>query len=176
MNPDNFAPIKPAPKSLDQILPHFTVSVLPYDQKTKKATLLHRGSGVRSAKNCLAIPSGLLEHGEHFQDAIVRELGEELGIPMTHMHDLEFYTIYRNQPGDGFDWVIGVWSIAVDRLEEIADNCEPDKHDWIEHLPLKTIHEMTGWQTKAVDWAGGLAQPLHVLTGKLLNFFNSQGK
>ncbi|MCK9587733.1 MAG: NUDIX hydrolase [Terrimicrobiaceae bacterium] len=147
---------QPAPRGLDEITPHFTVSVLPYDICTGEVLIMHRGENVRSAKNCLAIPSGLLEHGESFEEGIFRELKEELGLDRGLLQDLKFRTIYRNQPGDGFDWVIGIWTIGVRDLS-LAENMEPDKHDWIERMyppalsGLLQLHHL---------WGGGLADAL----------------
>jgi len=144
------------PISLSRTLPHFTVSVLPYDVNTSEVLIMHRGENVRSAKNCLAIPSGLLEHGESFADGILRELYEELGLERNNLLDLKFRTIYRNLPGDGFDWVIGIWTIGVRDLS-LAKNMEPDKHDWIERMyppalgSLLQLHHL---------WGGGLADAL----------------
>lgn len=133
---------QPTPKSLPQPLPHFTVSVLPYDPETQLAALIYRGENVRSAKNCLSIPSGLLEHGESFAVGILRELEEELGIPADACSNLQFHTIYRNIMGDGFDWVIGIWTVEVQGLGGLTQNREPDKHDYIMHVRLAELSGM----------------------------------
>lgn len=156
------------PKCLtDQVLPHFTASVLFYHPKTRDTVLLWRTDKVRSAKNCLAIPSGLLEHGESFETSLVRELGEELGVPAEMIGELRFHTLYRNQPGDGFDWVIGVWSAPCHPDFDFftsLNNAEPEKHEVIV-WPLHMVARVARLELDQVAghnklFGGNLAQPL----------------
>jgi 8-oxo-dGTP pyrophosphatase MutT (NUDIX family) len=116
------------PKSLPQVLPHFTCLSVPFDLETKQVAMMWRGNTVRSAKNCASTPAGLLEHGESFDSCLIRELHEEMGIPPDKCTVNRFHTIYRNDNDDGFDWVIGVWSVGVKDLESVMVNVEPDKH------------------------------------------------
>jgi len=143
--------------------PHFTVSVIPFDPETHECAILWRGDGVRSAKNCLALPSGLLEHGENFNLSLARELSEELGLPFVS-RDVTFRTLYRNIPGDGFDWVIGIWTMPVFNLRDHAKNVEPHKHDWIAVVPIEVL-----WLLVQVPglWSGGLADALRPVVLKL---------
>ena len=127
------------PKSLSQPLPHFSVMAVPYDPITQMVAMMWRGNNVRSAKNCLSTPAGLLEHGESFEDGLLRELQEEMGIRRENCFRTEFQTIYRNNNGDGFDWVIGVWSVAVRDLVKAAHNAEPDKHDYVTFMHLEEL-------------------------------------
>jgi 8-oxo-dGTP pyrophosphatase MutT (NUDIX family) len=127
-------------KSLDQILPHFSCMSIPYDPETKKIAMMWRGERVRSAKLCLSTPAGLLEHGESFEESIVRELGEEMGIPASQCMSIRFHDLYRNDNGDGYDWVIGVWSVAVESLADNLRNMEPDKHDALILVPADLVH------------------------------------
>jgi 8-oxo-dGTP pyrophosphatase MutT (NUDIX family) len=152
------------PKSLPGIYPHFTVSALPIDTDTREVALLYRGEGVRSAKNCLAIPSGLLEHGESFSAGIKRELTEELNLRDEDTGELSFQTIYRNMPGDGFDWVIGIWTIEVDNLRKHVKNMEPHKHDFVEILHFddfqSLLNDHGSSRLRGYTWAGGLKEAL----------------
>jgi len=127
------------PKSLQQALPHFTVMAVPYDPVTQMVAMMWRGDRVRSAKNCLSTPAGLLEHGEPFEEGLLRELREEMAIEPDNCFRVEFQTIYRNDNGDGLDWVIGVWSVAVRDLQLVARNVEPDKHDYLVFMSLDDL-------------------------------------
>jgi ADP-ribose pyrophosphatase YjhB (NUDIX family) len=152
--------------------PHFTVSFLPYDPVSRQGLLIYRGERVRSVKNCYAIPSGLLEHGESFTDCIVREMQEEIGVSYDHGTDgpINFHAIYRNIPGDGYDWVIGIWSVAIRGLDTRASNAEPDKHDFIlvqdfESLRAITRHCLSG---TCKEMAPNLAGPLFGVLTELM--------
>ena len=127
------------PRSLPQALPHFTVMAVPYDPTTRMVAMMWRGDRVRSAKNCLSTPAGLLEHGEPFESGLLRELREEMAIEPENCFRVEFQTIYRNDNGDGLDWVIGVWSVAVPNLQVLARNVEPDKHDYLVFMSLDAL-------------------------------------
>jgi 8-oxo-dGTP pyrophosphatase MutT (NUDIX family) len=127
------------PRSLQQALPHFTVMAVPYDPVTRMVAMMWRGDRVRSAKNCLSTPAGLLEHGEPFEEGLLRELREEMAIEPDNCFRVEFQTIYRNDNGDGLDWVIGVWSVAVRDLQLVARNVEPDKHDYLVFMHLDDL-------------------------------------
>jgi len=127
------------PRSLPAPLPHFTVMAVPYDPITRMVAMMWRGDRVRSAKNCLSTPAGLLEHGEPFEEGILRELREEMAIERDNCFRLEFQTIYRNDNGDGLDWVIGVWSVAVRDLQLVARNVETDKHDYLVFMHLDDL-------------------------------------
>lgn len=121
------------PVSLNGVYPHFTVSFLPYDPKTRDGLLLYRGANVRSVRNCYSIPSGLLEHSESFEESIIREMREEIGVQYQSGvdGDIQFHSIYRNVAPEGYDWVIGIWSVPILRLALRAKNMEPYKHDFI---------------------------------------------
>jgi ADP-ribose pyrophosphatase YjhB (NUDIX family) len=152
----------------DIALPHFVVSCIVYNPKEKTMLLMWRTDKVRSAKNCWSIPSGLFEHGETFESAIFRELQEELGLERPRLHRLQFHTLYNNLPGDGFHWVVGIWSVACTDLSiDSVVNHEPDKHQ-IVILPLTTVHDMlsleleqqvTVFEPRRI-FGGNLAAPL----------------
>lgn len=128
-------------RSLEETLPHFTVMAVPIDPFTREVALLWRGEKVRSAKNCLSTPAGLLEHGESFADGISRELNEEMKLDPNEIHTIRFRTIYRNDNGDGLDWVIGVWQVDVFNLRDKVSNAEPDKHDSLVFMQLEQFLE-----------------------------------
>lgn len=151
----------PTPKTLQGAYPHFTVSFLPYDPETKEGLLLYRGKNVRSVPCCYAIPSGLLEHGESFERSIIREMEEEIGIQYNELRDgpIEFAELYRNIPEDGYDWVIGIWTVAIESLRERAVNKEPHKHDFIYVDQLSSIGKVME-NFASPDIAPNLAEPL----------------
>ena len=157
------------PRSLPDPLPHFTVMAVPYDPITRMVAMMWRGDRVRSAKNCLSTPAGLLEHGEPFEDGILRELNEEMAIKRDNCFRLEFQTIYRNDNGDGLDWVIGVWSVAVRDLQLVARNVEPDKHDYLVFMHLDDLASPNPMlDGKPAMFASSLQPVLRVIAKRLI--------
>lgn len=143
----------------DQTLPHFTVSAFIYDFESEEIVLLKRGAKVRSVPNCLSIPSGLLEHSESFEVALARELEEEIGLKLFNPEKFKFQTIYRNIPEDGFDWVIGIWSIEIPGVSQLLINKEPDKHDWVRCVKFPEL--MALCDSHPEQFAPNLLAPLH---------------
>lgn len=164
--------MNPTPQSLSGVYPHFTVSILPYDPHNLQGVLLWRGENVRSAKNCLSIPSGLLEHGESIHKALERELQEELGLDLVteELERIKFHGIYENQPGDGYHWIIGVWCVPVKNLQARVTNKEPDKHDYVAVLPLKMIFTIAGLDCL---FAQNLSRPLRDMVDSIQDELNS---
>lgn len=157
------------PRSLPQVLPHFTVMAVPYDPVTRMVAMMWRGENVRSAKNCLSTPAGLLEHGEPFEAGLLRELREEMAIEPDKCRRVEFQTIYRNDNGDGLDWVIGVWSVAVQDLQIVARNVEPDKHDCLVYMSLEEISQPNPMiNGRPAMFASSLQPVLRVIAKRLI--------
>lgn len=157
------------PRSLPQALPHFTVMAVPYDPVTRMVAMMWRGENVRSAKNCLSTPAGLLEHGEPFESGLLRELREEMAIEPWICRRIEFQTIYRNDNGDGLDWVIGVWSVAVPNLQVVARNVEPDKHDYLAYMSLDELCSPNPMlNEKPAEFASSLQPVLRTVAKRLI--------
>lgn len=124
---------------LEGPVPHVAVIGVVHDGKS--ALIVKRGSGVRSARNCWSLPSGLVDVGETIREAFVREVMEE-----THVKAMHEWTrvidCYENILHDEqWHWVMILMESVVDDLGT-ARNREPDKHDEVRTVKLDDLYTM----------------------------------
>jgi ADP-ribose pyrophosphatase len=111
----------------------------------KGETLLLKRIGDRIDSGTWSKPGGKVEFGETAQDAIKREIREELGVEIELLDYLGF-TNQINSPGSpGTHWV------AISYLARITSgepkNMEPDKHEELRWFPLDALPENTSKTT-----------------------------
>lgn len=134
---------------MDGSWPHVTVAGLVLDPDHSKTIIIYRGENVRSAKNRWAILTGLLEHGESVDDALVREAEEELGLHGCTV--LPGYDGFYENQSDGFHWVLVVRPVVHPSCFEGVRNMEPDKHDKIETIGLRALWTQIQYGQKTFD-------------------------
>jgi ADP-ribose pyrophosphatase len=111
----------------------------------RNETLLLKRVGDRVDSGVWAKSGGKVEFGETVQDAIKREVREELGVEIELLDYLGF-TDQINPPGSpGVHWV------AISYLARIISgepkNMEPDKHEEMKWFPLDALPENTSKTT-----------------------------
>jgi 8-oxo-dGTP diphosphatase len=100
-------------------------------RKGNRVLLCHRSARRRWYPDVWDLPGGHVEHGEIPGRALVRELGEELGIDIAEPSDPPMQEI----KADAFDmqiWLVEAWTGS-------PANCAPDEHDaiaWFEGSEL----------------------------------------
>ncbi len=146
------------PRGLAGEHPHVTIAFIPYRGPSHRSELefvmLRRGKNVRSVPDQVSVPTGLLDHGENIIPALLREAQEELGFRETDLdqHSTQFHGVYENIPGDGFHWVILVYSIRVIDPAASPVNLEPDKHDWVRWVGREEIERMLAQEEVGQAW------------------------
>jgi len=73
------------------------------------------------------VPAGRLEEGEEVEQALVRELAEEVGLSAREFEFLE--TVYAEEPTTGRRYVHNLY--LVSKWEGEAENRAPDEHESI---------------------------------------------
>jgi mutator protein MutT len=110
----------PVPEPVEQV----SLALL---RRGGRVLLCHRGPHRRWYPGCWDAPGGHLEAGETPQQALVRELAEELGVVVAPPPALP--VLVREHP----DWVLRAW-VLDDWAGEPA-NRAPDEHDalaWVD--------------------------------------------
>lgn len=104
--------------------------------------LMKRGPNARDERGRWDICGGAIEFGETIEEAVVREVGEELCVKPLEMEFLTAYDAHRSNAGKRTHWVQILYSVKVDPNKVKIG--EPDK-----------ISEI-GWFTSK-----NLPKPLH---------------
>jgi len=109
--------------------------------------LLHRGTHVavlhRRDRNCWALPGGKVDEGERPEDAVRRELKEELGVVLDEDNHAINAIHHEFLPANEYheDFLGLYYTVDVDSMWEL-NNLEPDKHDrvaWVKEEWLKAV-------------------------------------
>lgn len=84
-----------------------------------------------------SLPGGRVEFGERLEDAVVRELREELGITV----EVESLVCVTNHivPAENAHWVAPAYRVRL--LSGVPQNLEPEKTAAIEWFPLSILPE-----------------------------------
>jgi len=159
---------------MDGAWPHVTVAALVLDQSRQHTLMIHRSPHVRSAKNCWSVPTGLLEHGEEIEPALLREVEEEVGLPGGKV--LRPTAVFGNVV-DGYHWVLILRAVVYPRVVDMWRNLEPDKHDRVMTMTVgECAHRARTWRAwelgelqerPAFNLSGGLAEPLAWMLGEV---------
>ena len=78
-----------------------------------------------------SLPGGKVEFGERLDDAVVREIREEIGVEIAVERPL---VVVETPNVDGQHWIAPVFLARLAAGE--PRNCEPTKHEFVEWFPL----------------------------------------
>ncbi len=87
-----------------------------------------------------SIPAGHVESGESFNRALIREVGEEIGIHLS-LSDLVVSHVMHRKAEDGSERVEVFYNVS--RWEGNIENMETEKCDDLSWFPLTTLPENT---------------------------------
>ena len=87
--------------------------------------LQKRGAKARDEQGRWDIGGGAIEFGETIEEAIRREIREELGCEVLTMEFLTVYDAHREHEGKKTHWIAIIYSVQVDSAKVL--NCEPHK-------------------------------------------------
>lgn len=109
-----------------------------------RVLMVRAGRGLHDAPGQWMLPGGGVEHGEHPQEAVVRELAEETGLRVVHTALLHVGSERKLARGRDFHCVFFVYAVEVTggRLRKEPDGSSTAP-SWIEtgELPGMSIME-----------------------------------
>ena len=112
--------------------PRVGVGAVVLNDATEVLLLLRRKAPERG---CWTIPGGAVEFGETIEDAIIREVQEEIGVRcgITKMLGITNHIL----PGEGTHWVAPAFLVRI--LSGTPRNMEPDSHTRMEWFPIDSL-------------------------------------
>ena len=113
-----------------------TVTFVVHDGKGN-FLLQKRSKNTRDEQGRWDVGGGALEFGEEWNDAVVREVEEELGVKPINIKFLEAFNALRQHEGKDTHWVALVHAVKVDP-KKVKIN-EPNKIDAIDWFTLESL-------------------------------------
>jgi ADP-ribose pyrophosphatase YjhB (NUDIX family) len=104
-----------------------------------KILLMQRGPKARDENGRWDIVGGAIEFGESIDDALVREVGEEMSTEPFNIEFLRAYDAHREHNGDQTHWICLLHSAQIDPTKVKIG--EPDKISAIGWFGLSDIPE-----------------------------------
>ena len=91
-------------------------------------------------KGCWGLPGGKIEENETPEQAAIREVFEETNLLCSHL------TLLKDllNPETGYYNYI----FTATLFSGIAENKEPEKHEFVQWFPINEIPEQRGWSLK----------------------------
>lgn len=102
--------------------------------------LMQRRCNTSHCDGQYGLPSGKVDEGETFTQAIIREVAEEIGVVLKEDY-VRVAHLMHNNSGDVHEWV-NVFFLAREYDGEIR-NMEPEKCDDLDWFPLDDLPENT---------------------------------
>ncbi len=72
------------------------------------------------------VSGGAAQAGESSQDAVIREVTEETGLPVTKSQCEYLFTYHRENPGEGDNYFVDVYRFTLDFTEDDVKNQEAE--------------------------------------------------
>ena len=111
--------------------------------------------GTEPAKGCWSLPGGRVEAGETHEEAVVREVAEETGLPVRVVREVG--TVHRDAPGGGTYVIRDFLVVPIGELEPRAGD-DADDARWVRSQELAALRTSPGLVDALAAW-GLLPQP-----------------
>ena len=113
-----------------------------------------------------ALPVGKVDEGETPEEALIREMKEELGIDIIEFREIVRKTVVYTGDGNKPDETVELILCMVDEYAGIPDNMEPTKHRRLEWNTFDDFRRgvwnskpMTDTLKMYIDWVNGGDDP-----------------
>jgi len=152
------------------------IAALIWSPKTGKYLLLRRSEQKDFARGAWECVTGRVDQGEGFEDALRREVREELGIEVQVEHILGTTHFYRGKPDPENELVGVIYLCSITDLAAIHTGSEHSEYRWLsaaEALDLLSASDpTTRWASRVIKRAEAI-RPM--LPGNLVKFQRETG-
>jgi 8-oxo-dGTP diphosphatase len=144
--------------------------------ETQKYLLLHRSEQKDFARGTWECVTGRVDQGEGFEDALHREVHEELGVSVQIEHILGTTHFYRGSPSPENELVGVIYLCTLTEPASIHISTEHSEYRW---LTAQQAFDLLAAADSSTQWARRVLQRAEVirpmLPANLVNFQKQNG-
>lgn len=150
------------------------IAALIWTPKTKQYLLLRRSEQKDYARGAWECVTGRVDQGEGFEDALHREVCEELGVEVQIEHILGTTHFYRGSPTSENELVGVIYLCSLDDPASIRIGVEHSEYRW---LPAAQAMELLTASDPSTQWAARVIRRAELVRPMLSeNLVKLQGK
>lgn len=153
---------------------HFLVGIaaLVYDPQTEKYLLLRRADTKDVGAGNWECPTGRVDQGESIEEALVREVGEELGVSAQPLFIIGTTHFYRGKAIPENELVGLIYACSIDDPAGIRISEEHSEAHWMSAAEVKAFLPPDHW----LRWVIARAEAMRAhLPQELLDIFYREG-
>ncbi len=155
---------------------HAGIAALIYTPKTNQYLLLRRSEQKDYARGVWECVTGRVDQGEGFEEALRREVGEELGVEVQVQHILGTTHFFRGSADPEHELVGVIYLCSLQETADIRISAEHSEYRWLvadEALKLLSATDpSTQWARRIIHRAELIR---HMLPEDLIDFQSSAG-
>jgi 8-oxo-dGTP diphosphatase len=121
------------------------IAALVYHPPTNKYLLLRRSAQKDVGAGNWECPTGRVDQGEGFEEALHREVMEELGVEIKVEFLLGTTHFYRGEEKPENELIGVLYSCIIDDPDAIVISHEHDEYHWLEAAEIKDFLEPNHW-------------------------------
>ena len=152
------------------------IAALIWSPETKKYLLLRRSDQKDYARGAWECVTGRVDQGEGFEDALHREVHEELGVELQVEHILGTTHFYRGTPNPDNELVGVIYLCSIADPASIRISPEHSEYRWLTADQaidlLSATDPSTLWARRVIERAETVRS---MLPGKLVNYQRKTG-
>ncbi|OGN94287.1 MAG: hypothetical protein A2Z71_05015 [Chloroflexi bacterium RBG_13_50_21] len=152
------------------------IAALIWSPETKKYLLLRRSDQKDYARGAWECVTGRVDQGEGFEDALHREVHEELGVELQVEHILGTTHFYRGTPNPDNELVGVIYLCSIADPASIRISPEHSEYRWLTANQaidlLSATDPSTLWARRVIERAETVRS---MLPGKLVNYQRKTG-
>jgi NADH pyrophosphatase NudC (nudix superfamily) len=152
------------------------IAAVIWSPETERYLLLHRSDHKDYAAGVWECLTGRVDQGEGFEDALHREVREEMGVSIRASYILGTTHFYRGTPTPGNELVGVVYLCSIDKPDSILISHEHSESRWLtaqQSLDLLSSSDpSTQWARRVIERAEAVRQ---LLSTELIAFQQDSG-
>jgi len=126
------------------------IAALIWRPEDKKYLILRRSEDKDFASGSWECPTGRVEHGESFTDAVHREVNEELGVQVQIDFIVSTTHFFRGTPTEENELLGVVYCCSIEQPEKIIISSEHSEYRWISNEEVEDLFHEDYWLSQLI--------------------------